>query len=71
WNGGDYHNNTFRGHFVWTGSGANHCRAGGHYAGIAVFQNGSGQYDNADITGTNWMSSGVDHTKVDISFFVR
>ena len=70
WNGGDTQGNTFQGHAGWNQSSYNTCNAAGHLGYIGVFENGSTQYDNADITGTNWLTN-TDHTSTDISFFAR
>lgn len=69
WNGGDNSGNVFQGHTGWNQSGSG-CLASGHLGYIAVFQNGDAQYENVDITGTNWLT-GVDHSITGVSFYAR
>lgn len=70
WNGGDNNVNIFRGHLGWNQAGYSNCVAEGHLGYIAVFTNGSSQFSNADITGTNWLY-GANHSLTDISVFAR
>ena len=71
WGGGDTNGNIFHGHFVYNQyPGATDCLQGGHLGGIAVFSNESSQYEDADITGTNWLNT-TDFGATEVSFFVR
>lgn len=69
WNGGDSSGNIFQGHAGWNQSGYG-CYDVGHLGYIGVFSNGSNQYTNSDITGTNWLY-GAAHSLTAISFYVR
>ena len=70
WNGGDTQSNTFQGHAGWNQSTYSNCYAVGHLSYIGVFSNGSSQYDNTDITTTNWLT-GTNTSLTAISFFAR
>jgi hypothetical protein len=73
WNGGDTQDNTFQGHAGWNQSVWPLCSDIGHLGYIGVYENlvdPADQYENADITGTNWLF-GTDFTLTDVSFFAR
>jgi len=71
WFGGDTSGNIFDGHIVWNQyPDVTNCAQAGHLGGIAVYANSSSQYENADITGTNWLN-GTDFTLTVIRFYAR
>ena len=69
WNGGDNQTNTFKGHAGWNQSSYG-CYGSGHLGYVGVFVNGDTQYDNHDITGTNWLY-GTTYASTAYSFYVR
>ena len=69
WNGGDNQSNTFKGHAGWNQNSYG-CYGAGHLGYIGVFNNGSSQYSNSDITGTNWLN-GTNYSLTSFSFYVR
>jgi hypothetical protein len=70
WNGGDNNSNTFRGHAGWNQSDYSTCVAAGHLGYIGVWQNGDSQFQNHDITTTNWLWQ-TDVTRTAISLYAR
>ena len=71
WFGGDNNSNTFRGHAGWNQSGTG-CVASGHLGYIGVYTNSDAQFENKDITGTNWLGGTIaDHAMTSISFYAR
>jgi hypothetical protein len=70
WNGGDTVSNDFQGHAGWNQS-VYSCYADGHLGYVGVFSNGDSQFENVDVTSTNWLSGGGDPDNTDLSFFVR
>ena len=70
WNGGDKQSNIFYGHAGWNQSAYSGCLEDGHLAYIGVFYNASAQYDNSDITTTNWLYN-TDTSLTTISFYAR
>lgn len=69
WNGGDTQTNTFKGHAGWNQSNYG-CYGAGHLGYVGVFVNGDPQYNNHDITGTNWLY-GTTYASTAYSFYVR
>ena len=69
WNGGDNQSNTFKGHAGWNQSSYG-CYGAGHLAYVGVFTNGSTQYTNSDITGTNWIYN-TNYSLTSLSFYIR
>ncbi len=69
WNGGDNVSNTFKGHAGWNQAGYG-CYDSGHLSYVGVFTNGSSQYSNHDVTGTNWLY-GTNTSLTGLSFYVR
>jgi len=69
WNGGDNQSNTFKGHAGYNQNSYG-CYGNGHLGYVGVFVNGDNQYNNHDITGTNWLY-GTNYALTSISFYVR
>ena len=70
WNGGDSDGNIFKGRAGWNHSSYSGCFEPGHWGYIGVFSTNSTQYENADITVTNWFA-GTDTSLTAVSFFAR
>lgn len=69
WNGGDNDSNTFKGHAGYNQNSYG-CYGAGHLSYVGVFTNGSNQYTNSDITGTNWIY-GTNYNLTGLSFYIR
>ena len=70
WNGGDNNSNTFRGHAGWNQDDYSTCVAAGHLGYIGVWQTGSSQFQNRDITETNWQYQTTE-SQTSVSLYAR